>query len=322
MRFLSLVLTYQKAIVFAMLLFVVSAPLAEAGFGITPPYVRNTSLTRNSTYEQQIILVRGNPDIDLKAEIVIDAPGISDWFEIVEGTTIPLPAGEQKVPMTVRVTVPADAPFRDYGGKIRVRTVTADDSIAEGVVSISLGAQVDISLSVIDREIRDFRIRRISVGDLNEGHKVGWLYFPGKINFTMLMENTGNVPIAPSKVLFRIYDYSGNNLLQETEHIGKIDRVAPYATEEIVAELPTNLPANSYMGRYVIYNGDEIKQEGELSLNILPYGTLQTAGFGFSGLSMAHKISVLLPVFAVVILLLYSLYYIRLRNSIRKSKSR
>jgi hypothetical protein len=35
---------------------------ASAGFGITPPYVRNTSLTRNSIYEQQILLVRGDPN--------------------------------------------------------------------------------------------------------------------------------------------------------------------------------------------------------------------------------------------------------------------
>ena len=41
---------------FVVLFLAFYAPLVNAGFGITPPYVRNTSLTRNSTYEQQILL--------------------------------------------------------------------------------------------------------------------------------------------------------------------------------------------------------------------------------------------------------------------------
>jgi len=279
-----------------------------ASFGITPPYVRNTSLTRSSTYEQQILLVRGNPSEDLRADITIDAPDLIGWVEIVEGESIILPRGEQKVPMTVRVRVPEDAAFGDYAGKIRIRTAPANDQVAEGVVSISLGAQVDIDLSVIDKVIEDFRVRRISVSDLNEGKKVGWLYFPGRINFSMLIENTGNVPIAPSKVQFKIYDRAGAVLLEDTRHTGRITRIEPYKIEEITASLPTRLPAGSYMVRYSIYNGEEAEQEGELNLSILPYGTLQAAGYGFMGLSIAHKISVLLPTFALFIVILFTFY--------------
>lgn len=298
----------------AMLMLTVPVQFAHASFGITPPYVRNTSLTRNSTYEQQILLVRGDPTEDLNAQIVIDAPDIQDWIEIIEGNKILLPRGEQKIPITVRVTVPSDAPFRDYEGKIRIRTTPTDDQVAEGVVSISLGAQIDVNLSVIDRVIEDFRIRRISVSDLNEGHKLGWLYFPGKIAFTMLTENTGNVDVAPSTVKFRIFDRVGAVLLEETHNLGRMDKIAPYATGEITADIPTRLPAGSYMVRYSIYNGEEVKQEGELNLSVLPYGTLQTAGFGFSGLSIAHKISVLLPIFGLLILILFGIHNRRLRR--------
>jgi hypothetical protein len=291
--------------------------LALASFGITPPYVRNTSLTRNATYEQQILLVRGNPNDDLKAQIVVDAPEIQGWIQIVEGDSILLPRGVQKIPMTVKVTVPGDAEFKEYEGKIRIRTVPADDKVSEGVVSISLGAQVDVNLTVIDKVIEDFRIRRISVTDLNEGHKVGWLLFPGKIDFTMLMENTGNVEVAPSNVVFKVYDRTGAVMLEETEHTGRLKKIDPFATEEIVAHLPTRLPAGSYLARYAIYNGDEVKQEGEVTLSILPYGTLQAAGYGFLGLSIAHKISILLPVLSVVIIVLYFIYAgIRRRQSI------
>lgn len=293
------------------------APTAFASFGITPPYVRNTSLTRNATYEQQILLVRGNPTDDLNAQIVVDAPEIASWIEIVEGTTILMPRGVQKIPMTVRIKVPGDAEFKSYDGKIRIRTVPANDQVAEGVVSISLGAQVDVNLTVIDRVIEDFRIRKIDLTDLNEGHKWGWLYFPGKITFSMLTENIGNVPVAPSKVQFKIYDRTGSVLLEETKHTGRLRKIEPYKTEEIISNLPTRLPHGSYLARYEIYNGEEVKQEGEVTLSILPYGTLQTAGYGFIGLSLAHKISVLLPLFAVIIVILYIIYASLLRRQKR-----
>src|SRR3990167_705283 len=284
----------KKIVTLCLLFFVLSADIASAGFGITPPYVRNTSLTRNSTYEQQILLVRGNPDVPQKAQVTIDAPEIIDWIEIVEGDSVPLPRGVQKVPMTVRIKVPSDADFKDYNGTIRIKTVPDDDQVSAGAVSISLGAQVDIALTVIDREILDFRVRKIDVTDLNEGHKLGWLYFPGKIDFSMLIENTGNV------------------LLEETQNKNKVRKIAPYATEEVFAEIPTRLPAGNYIARFKVYNGEEVKQEGEVSLSVLPYGTLQQAGFGFSGLSVAHKISILLPIIALIILVLYIFYKRRL----------
>ncbi|HMO78287.1 MAG TPA: hypothetical protein PKD95_03775 [Candidatus Paceibacterota bacterium] len=302
----------KRILSLSLLLFLVSTEIARAGFGITPPYVRNTSLTRNSTYEQQILLVRGNPDTPQKAQITIDAPEIIDWLEIVEGEPILLPRGVQKVPMTVRVTVPKNAEFKEYSGVIRIKTVPDDNQVAAGAVSISLGAQVDINLNVIDRKIEDFRVRKIGLASLNEGKKLGWLYFPGKIDFSMMIENTGNVDISPSKVEFRIFDFAGNVLLEETKNHGSIKKIAPYATEEILAAIPTRLPAGNYIARYRIYNGDTIKQEGEASLSVLPYGTLQQAGFGFGGLSLPHKISILLPAFAFIIIVLYMVYGRRL----------
>ncbi|USN92155.1 MAG: hypothetical protein H6782_04755 [Candidatus Nomurabacteria bacterium] len=289
----------------------VSVDEASAGFGITPPYVKNTSLTRNSVYEQQILLVRSDTSVAQKAEIVVDAPDIEDWIVIAEGSEIKIPQGVQKVPMTVKITVPGDAPFDEYKGSIRIRTLPDDDQVAPGAVSISLGALVDIELSVIDKQIKDFRVRRISAPDLNEGSKFAWLFFPGKIRFSMMIENTGNVNVAPSRVEFRIYDRSGKALLEETENIGRIKKIKPYVTETVVAEIPTRLPAGGYIARYTIYNGDEVKQEGDLSLNILPEGTLQMAGFGFFGLSLSHKVSVLLPIFSLIIAGIYVWHYRR-----------
>jgi hypothetical protein len=309
--------TFAIAVLCVPVFFVLTGvDFAFAGFGITPPYVRNTSLTRNSTYEQQILLVRSDSNVAQKAEITLDAPEIADWVEVLEGDVIQMPRGTQKVPMTVRIQVPADAEFKDYEGAIRIRTLPDDDQVTAGAVSISLGALVDLDLSVIDREIREFRVRKISAPDLNEGTKLAWLFFPGKIRFGMMIENTGNVDIAPSSVEFRIFDRNGKQLLEETENIGRIQTVPPYGTETVTAELPTRLPEGSYIARYKIFNDDEVVQEGDLSLNIKPAGTLQQAGFGFIGLSFAHKISILLPIFALIIAGIY-VWHARRRDKVR-----
>jgi len=300
------------------LFFSTAVPFAEASFGITPPYVKNTSLVRNSIYEQQILLVRGNPNEAQAAEIIIDAPEIASWIQVVEGNRVSLPRGEQKVPMTVRVVVPEDAEFKNYTGTIRIRTVPEDGQVSSGAVNISLGALIDIDLTVIDKVIEDFRVRRVSVSELNEGHKFMWLFFPGKVLFETLIENTGNVDVAPSRVEMKIYERTGAVLLEETKNIGKIDTVRPFGTDTVVAEIPTRLPAGSYVARYAVYNGDDVKQEGDLSLTILPHGTLQLAGFGFSGLSLPHKISVLLPIFSFLIAVLY---FIHIRRSRKHRRS-
>lgn len=283
-----------------------------AGFGVTPPYVTNESLTRNSVYEQTIYLVRNDPATDLKATVSIDVPGINDWFSIDRGREFLLPAGEQKVAMVVKILVPDDAEYKQYKGNVRIKTGAPDDAVASGAVSISLGAQLDVNINVIDKKIKDFKVRKIGVSDLNEGHKFWWLYFPGKINFEMLLENTGNVEIAPSDVVFRIYDRTGNVLLEETHKLGKIKTVKPFITDNVYAELPTRLPAGSYLARFEIMNDADVKLAGEVNLSVLPYGTLQTAGFGFLGLSLAHKLSIIIPIlfiFAVPLII-----YIRIRK--------
>ncbi len=300
---ISIMKVFARTLIIIAFFFVGVFQTAFAGFGITPPYVTNASLTRNSVYEQVIYLVRNDPTSDLKATISIDVPGINEWFTIGEGNEFLLPRGEQKVPMTVRVMVPDDADFKRYNGNIRIKTSVSDDSVASAGVNISLGAQIDVDLSVIDKEIRDFKVRRIGISDLNEGHKVGWLYFPGKINFEMFIENTGNVPVSPSDVVFRIYDKSGNVLLEETHKKGTIKEIEPFMTDTVFAELPTRLPQGSYLARFEIKNDDEVKLTGEVNVSILPFGTLQTAGFGFNGLSLPHKLSVIVPIFFVLIVL-------------------
>jgi len=76
-----------------------------------------------------------------------------------------------------------------------------------------------------------------------------------------------------------------------------------FDTKDVVAEIPTRLPAGSYLARYAVYNGEEKKQEGELNLSVLPYGTLEgDTGYGFMGLSIGDKATIVLPILLVLII--------------------
>lgn len=301
--------------------FLSSAAPVLAGFGITPPYVRNDRLTPGTVFEQKITLVRSDPIDDLKATITMNLPGVESWFSIDKGMEFMLPKGETQVPIIVKVTVPEDAEYMSHQGAIRIRTASANPSAPAGGVSIALGAQVDVALKVVDK-IYDFLVRKIRVSDLEEGRRKWGLFFPAKISFYMLIENTGNAEFGPTKVRFEIYDADRETLLETTENTNDIELITPFETKEVIAELPSRLPAGRYVTKYTIFKNEEIAQQNEITLSINPIGTVAGyEGYGFSGLSMADKLKVASVVgFPLLVLLLLLLAILWRRRAIaRKS---
>lgn len=308
----------RLSILAAIFFFFIHANIVHAGFGITPPYVRNDKLTQGSTYTQEIILVRGDPVEDLKAEITINVPGIEGWITIDKWNEFLLPAGEKQVPMQVTVRVPQNAAYERHQGNIRIRTLSPDP--ASGV-SIALGAQIDVDLRIVD-EIRDFEVKRVQISEVEEPKRMWWLEFPGKIQFTMGIENTGNAPTAPSKVQLDIYDRRGNVVLETVYNTNSIEEVLPFETRDVQAYLPTRLPPGAYLVKYSIFRfEDEVKRSGELTLSVLPKGTLSTyEGYGFEGLSFSDKMTLVIPAGLLVFILVLTILIMSLRK--RNSKKR
>ncbi len=267
------------------------ADVAYAGFGITPPYVKNQRLTRGSEYTQQIMLVRSDPVDDLSVTITSNLPGFEQWVSIDKGTEFTIPKGTVQMPIVVKVNVPADAAYQRYEGAIRIRTASANAD-RSGAVSIALGAQVDVDLEVVDK-ILDFDVRRVRLADLETGYTKWSLFFPGKIRFFMTIRNTGNAEFGPTRVRMQIYDADMVELLETTENTNRIETVPAFGTKEVIAELPTRLPAGRYVAKYTIFKGDEIAQENEVSLSISALGAVPGyQGYGFDGLSLSDKLKV------------------------------
>jgi hypothetical protein len=298
-----------------------SAGVAFAGFGITPPYLNNDRLTRGSVYEQTITLVRDDPTEDLNTEITMNAPGFADWITIDRGTKFIMPKGATQVPVTFTVRVPSGAEFKEYKGAIRVRTapITTKGKPANGV-SIALGAQIDVDLKVVDK-IYDFDVRRLRLANTEEGRTRWGLFFPGKIRFFMTIVNTGNTDFGPTKVRFEIYDHNGESLLETTYNTNRLEKIAPFATKEILAELPTRLPSGLYDAKYTIYKNSDIALQGDIDLSITGIGTVEGyTGYGFDGLSLSDKLKVIAALGIPLTLLLIFIMMFILRRKRKKNR--
>ena len=271
----------------------------QAGFGISPPYVRNETLTQGSHFEQKIILVRDKPDEDWQAELIFNVPEANDWFSIDKGKKFILPKGEKQVPIIISVDVPKKAEFKEYKGFIRVKTAPLKAQ-EPGTVAITLGGQIDVDLNVV-KEIFDFKVRGVRVSDLEEGHKWFLWYFPGIIKFSIQIENTGNINAVPTKVHLDIYDAEGKKLLESIETKKFNKKVKPFKTEWILAKLPTKLKPGSYWAQYKIYKKEKVVSQGKIHLSILPRGTIPGyQGAGLLDLSLKDKLAIILMVLVVL----------------------
>lgn len=302
-------------------------PLASrAGFGISPPYVQNEYLARGSTFDQKIILVRGDPVEDLKINLTVNVPGAAGWFSIDKGLEFIMPKGATNMPIIITVKVPADAQYADYKGTIGVST-SSPQELQGGSVGIALGGQIDVNLKVSKDQLFNFNVRGVKVSDLEEGHPWLWWQVPGVIKFEIQLENLGNVKAAPTKVAFDIYDSKSEQLLEKIE-AASVEKADPFTTKWIPATLNTSLKAGSYWARYRIYRNEDVLSESKIHLSILPYGSIAGASRGwladFSNLqSKDKKQAIGLLVAAVVVLLaLAGGVYFLARYIIRRRKAK
>jgi len=282
---------------------------AFAGFGISPPFLRNDNLTRGSYFEEKIYLVRGDPVEDSKVTITINVPGADNWIKIDKGTSFILPKGERAVPIIVSVQVPNDAPYGRYTGFMRI-TVEPKE-VQPGQVGIALGARVEVDLNVTERKIFNFIVRAVEFLDLEEGYK--WLFFfiPGKLVMKMTIENTGNLAVTPTKVHLDIYDMLKSKILESLDSVKIENKVLPFQTGNVFAIFKTKLPKGNYWVKYKIFKEKDVVKEGELAINIKEKGTIPGyKGFSLLGAIFIGKekitLSILLIILTIGVLAVFS----------------
>ena len=233
-------------ILLILFLFNANANIVFAGFGITPSTVFSDQLLPGSHFEQTVYLVQSKPDKDLLAKIEIDAPEIKDWVGIDQGLEFTIPAGNQQFPVKVIIDVPQKAEFKNYEGRIWVKTMPIAKE-GEGMVTVALGAIISLSLRVSSEEIYGFAFRGIIIKDTEEGRPIKAL---------VMLQNVGNTENTPSRIHLDVYDAYLEKILQSSD-VTKISSIKPFETKEIVVEFPNRLSINSYFGAIEVFKDDK-----------------------------------------------------------------
>ncbi len=230
----------------------IGVPLSVSAFGISPPFIRSDRLVPGARFDTTIYLVQGQPKEDLDIKATLDVPEkISKWFVIDKGNEFTIPAGIQQFPIVVTVQVPQDADFGIYQGYLRINTIPTREAGEQ--VTISVGARVDINLTVGEGVVADFQIKKVEILDIEEGS-------PPAIEF--VLENTGNVPIAPERATFDLYDKFGDIRLafSQTEDIPE---VPAFETKTITLKFPIDikLGIGEYWADAKLYrNGQSVRE--------------------------------------------------------------
>jgi hypothetical protein len=252
---------------------------ASAGFGISPPYLKNDQLVPGSKYVQQITLLRSSSDDELKASIKVNAPQIASWITIDKGEEFTLPKGEVQVPMMVTVNVPKDAELGNYKGSINIKVASANAATAG--VAIALGARVDIDLTLTNVANSDFVVKTAAIPDF-EMLEQPWSWkifsmFLHRVTVVLNIENIGNVETAPSKVALEVLDISKTKTL-ETLVDKSIDKIPSFSTKEVAAHFPTKLGIGQYWGKVKVYKGNDIVNVYEIAFTVAKPGELPNGG--------------------------------------------
>jgi len=171
------------------------------------------------------------------------------WITIEQGDVFTIPAGVQQYPMKVTINVPDDAELGKYDAFVRVKT-TPQAAESAGEVAIALGGRVDIDVTVGDDVIVEFKIKGLSIFNIKEGEP---------LRASVVIDNTGNVPVSPDSASFELFDKFGSNRLAfASASSDQFDSVDPFSEGSVVLEFPIDIviAPGEYWGHVKIFDTD------------------------------------------------------------------
>ena len=240
-------------------LFLLCTPLAAlAGFGVSPPLIKEDRLVKGISFERVIYLVQGVPDRDVPIEVSVDSE-IEKWISFPQGMPITIPAGVQQFPLVVRVDVPDSAALGVYKGEIRITAVPqrADEG---GEVAIALGGLVTLDLTVGEGVVYDFSVKQIKIHDIKEGSDP---------QVTVEIVNSGNVPAGPDTVTFELFNKFGEIRLAyaESKEFKPVD-VFSEGGSTLSFPMDIYIAPGEYWGHVKVYRDQELISEQRTVFNV------------------------------------------------------
>src|SRR3989344_956218 len=240
--------------------------VGEAGFGVSPPSIKENRLVPGARITRTVYLIQGNPEKDVSMDVAVESKDIKSWLSFDPAGSFTIPAGVQQFPLKITIDVPKNAELGIY--KAFIRPSTNPENAKTGV-TISLGGRIDVELTVGNDVYESFTITNINIEHIRAGENP---------KVFIEVENTGNVPTGPSAASFELFNQFGDIRLA----YGGVDieEEVPSFTKrgmEIEFPLSVRLAEGEYWGNVKIYDdtGSRVKE--------LKKPFMVKEGIGFSG---------------------------------------
>ena len=243
----------------AIAIFAVSAGVTHAAFGISPPFLNADHLVPGSTYTETIYLVQDQPDQDLNIHANLQIDGtVSPWISIDKGFNFVIPHGTQQFPVVVSIAVPQNAALGVYHGTLTFNTAPS----SAGQVTIALGAQVSVNLTIGKGIFEKYNVQQITFQDIGEGENP---------IVNVKFENDGNVPESFDSATFEIYDRYDAIRLAYVEKNSGFPSTPPFTIQDYSLEFPTDfyMGIGQYWGSVTFYKNNQVIASQKTIFNVL-----------------------------------------------------
>jgi len=241
------------------LFFLVPAQLTHAAFGISPPFLNADHLVPGTKYVQTVYLVQDQPNtnLNIQANLQMDQPAAS-WVSIDKGFNFVIPEGTRQFPVEITISVPQNAGLGVYHGNL---TFTTQPSSA-GQVTIALGAQVAINLTVGSGTFEKYSVPLISFPDILEGQSPV---------VDVKFENDGNVPESFDGATYTLFDQYDSVQLAYIQKSSGFPVTPPFTIQDYSIQFPLDfyLGIGEYWGVVDFYKNGQVVASQKTVFNVL-----------------------------------------------------
>ncbi|MGC9599132.1 MAG: hypothetical protein ABSE18_01985 [Minisyncoccia bacterium] len=262
------------AFAFAAILLLGSAERSLAAFGISPPFINADHLVPGVTYSQTVYLVQDQPDQNLEIRAALSVPDhIKPWISFDTGNDFIIPQGTRQFPVQITITVPKGESLGKYTGNVSFQSVPGKT----GQVTIALGVNVSLSLTVGNDIYEKYSVPLIAFPDIEEG----W-----NPKVAVRFENDGNIPESFDAATFDLYDEYDAVRLAFAEKQSGFPITPPFVTSNYVIEFPTSfhLGVGDYWAVVNFYKDNQAVASQKTVFHVLPAGSLSPTGLLLSSL--------------------------------------
>ncbi|MEK7094335.1 MAG: hypothetical protein AAB903_03285 [Patescibacteria group bacterium] len=238
--------------------------ISFAAFGASPPFLNATHLVKGAKYRQVIYLVRDNADeaLPIKADLAL-SERIRPWVTLLQGNTFTIPQGTRQFPVEILINVPPTANLGVYSGAITFGSQPQE----AGQVTLSLGIEIPINLTIGTDIYRDIKVRLVKLLDIEEG----W-----SPRVYVKFENNGNVPEKFDSATYELFDSFKDKRFAISQKRNDFPEIAPFTTQEFTVDFPVDfhLGIGQYWGSVTFYQGETVVGSQTTIFNVLKRGSL------------------------------------------------